>query len=1724
MKTAEHTKFLIKRSAWLLITVFFAVFFLIAVVGSSIANDYSGAINGRLGLSEYVKVTAETDEESDTEYFKSDYYKEDGSYDNEKMRMNSRRVGLQAAVEGSVLLWNNEDALPLKDNAKVSLFGVSYINYVFTGTGSGQMPDHPVDGSLMMALRNNGVQVNPTLNARYLTLATKYVRTTNCGDRDLYTFGINEAPYDEIREAVAQSIDSYGDAAVMTVSRRAGEFVDITERVSEKFIDENNYLDLSETESNLLKQLVSLKEQKKIKKIILVINSANAMQFAHIAKDYKIDACLWAGQGGDSSFVQIADALTAKGDYVLSGRLSDTFVYYNRANPSYANFGDMTFTETAAGVPEGSQKNDVNTNNSKYVVYREGIYVGYRYYETRYEDAVLGRGNAEYPVGTGADGANWQYSKEVAFPFGYGLSYTEFKRGEPVFEDKGDVYEVSMEIENSGVLYDGKDVMQVYLQKPYTEYDVQNGIEKAAVELVGFAKTDKLRAGEKQTLTVTVDKERLKTYDSYGKRTYILEKGDYYLSVGNNAHDALNNILAHKGKSTADSMDYDGDAKRAFKIRIEEDDFEKYAVSSQTEAKITNLFDEADINIYEGTKDQKIAYLSRNDWKNTFPTAVRMKCTDPIMVQDMQYGKSVEVKEGDIMPTYGKVTAAEGELTLAMLMDLEFGDSKWQDLLNQMTVGEQQYLCSYGLSNMAGAESVNAPGAKGNDGPLGFRTDNNELKITFAFPSPVVTASTFNTALLERLGNAYGMEALHIEMDDESGQKHSVAYAPGANIHRSAYAGRNFEYYSEDSFLSGEMLAAQVKGMQNRGLIVMTKHFVLNDQESFRYGITTWANEQSIREIYCLPFEIAVTKSEMNGIMSSFNRIGCTWAGRHKGLLTDLLRGEWGFGGLVQTDSMGGNPLHMYHIDAKAGGLAAGNDLWMAGNGSETYFKGIEENPTVMLAMREACHRILYAQLHSSAMNGTDSSTRIVKVKVWWQHALLGLQIGAGIIFGLLVLVTVFAYVYCSKAWVSMCEKAAAKNSIPPKTKGGAFWRKHKYWIIPVIAVLVVAVILISVLVPIYGTKKTDEPHKPVAHVCSDVCAECGKCLDYECTKPQCADKCEGHIPHKTCAVCDKCIDYHCEEHADKCGTGKPVYTLEAEALSVQTDGVNMKTYTENGITYVGGMNDAPGNSITFFVRADENTVATLAVTVCKRPEETVFTNLVGVEVNGELYSSKATVDSTGTGGDTWTDFIEVRLGCIRLAKGMNTVKFTTLTATWISSYNFDNIKLYSDAAIMSDEDFVHYCPTCGKCMSLDCADHADKCGVSQSHTAYTSDASHAVLTAGVKGNSQINQKDGVWLIEQFNGNVGATAAFEFWADAAGPASLVIGSTRRGFDVRPTSVYDIAVNGEKIKSTAVLKSNGSDEWFTPVGLNLGCVKLKKGKNTVTVTVLYDGDVANNLSYISLLSDREIHIASTVEGRTPTCTAEGLSDGTACADCGKILAQQQPVPVTEHERKLVKTEAQHGVCALPGHPAYWQCGNCHELFSDEEGLHKTTEEEIFGSATHDCAPCTVCGKCTDDACTEPDCLDKCADGGKHRFSAGDAVLGAGTGGIHLGTGDYKGESVPIVEGMNGNDGANMTFTVNVRAGGKVRLIMTSSLIGWDVKFNDSYDVYVNGKRVEVSADLFIPKSADGNNNWTTLVDIDLGEIRLGAGANEIKIVAHGWGCTNLGHIFLETVNE
>lgn len=948
------------------LTSVFGLLTAVMLVATVVANSFASSINGFLDCETY-KLVSTGDGTTDTNYFPS-AFTSDADFDSYQ-----KQICELVEAEGAVLLRNDNGALPLSSGAKVSLFSHSSVDIIYGGTGSGSV-DTSTAPRLKDALEGVGLSVNPVLWDFYDTGAgSGYIRSVTDidGSATKGAYKINEVPWSVYPADVQSSFSSYGDAAVFVLARGGGEGGDLWRTGTDG--ENGDYLALSQEEKGTLAQLGQLKAQGVFQRVIVLINSSNAPHCAFLNNaDYSIDTCLWIGSVGQYGLNAVAGILA--GEINPSGRLVDTFCYDNLSAPAMQNLGDFTFPNAAEmGLTQNDPIKQVNQN---YVVYQEGIYVGYKYYETRYEDTVLGQGNT----------AGYDYGSEVAFPFGFGLSYTSFEYSNFSVAEDGDNFTVSVDVTNTGSTA-GKETIQIYLQKPYTQYDRDNHVEKAAVELVGFGKTAELAPGASETVTVTVPKQLLRAYDAYNAKTYIVEAGDYYLTAARDAHDAANNILAAKGHTTADSiMDADGAAALAECVvfsATQADELSKLVSTAPTGAAIINQFDDTDLNLYENY-DGSVTYLSRGDWTGTFPQPQTIHLTRA-MAEDII--DVFQTESGYEMPLYGQTN----NLMLANLIDKPYDDPDWELLLDQMTFDDQVMLITNSFHNTKVISSIQKPATKETNGPQGI-TDSfiNGSSSGMAFPAETIMAATWNTDIMRQVGECIGEQGL-------KSNTHGV-YGPAANIHRTAYCGRNYEYFSEDGFLSGAMAAPEVAAIEAKGVYVLMKHFALNDQETNRAGVCTWSNEQAIREVYLPAFESATVEANVHGYMTVMNRIGAKWGGAHAGLLTHVLRGEWGFEGFVITDCT----VNSTYTDSLVG-LQGGSDIWDGVKSIEQTDESLYANqndPYVCQLMRQAVHRLLYVQANSSAMNGLDANQRVVEIMTWWQITLIAVDV----VFGLLTL------------------------------------------------------------------------------------------------------------------------------------------------------------------------------------------------------------------------------------------------------------------------------------------------------------------------------------------------------------------------------------------------------------------------------------------------------------------------------------------------------------------------------------------------------------------------------------------------------------------------------------------------------------------------------------------------------------------------------------------------
>ncbi|WP_115727976.1 glycoside hydrolase family 3 N-terminal domain-containing protein [Actinomyces culturomici] len=903
-------------------------------------------------------------------------------YDKDSIKAAEDALDEQIGAEGYVLLKNDDGAMPFDKGTTFSFFSEaskvlgasqSMVSMVTGASGT-------YDG-LNAAFENAGLKVNTTLEDVYLKGACADYNlgpgSVSFGDDE--DFSINECPLDALKSSGA--LDSAKDTVpVFVLKRVAGEGRDMPRSMYNHATSAEDkarsYLEPDSTEREILQYLNDAYDQ-----VVLVVNTASALELDWV-KDYpSITSVLTMPSAGTTGINSFAKIFT--GEINPSARTVDTWAADVAASPAAQNFGDYQYV-------------DANGKLTKYnyVSYEEGIYVGYKYYETRYEDTVLGQGNA----------GDFSYADEVVHPFGSGLSYTTFDWSDYALSWDGDVATATLTVTNTGDRA-GKDVVELYAQSPYTDYDKANGVEKPAVALVGYAKTDELEPGASQTVEVVFNKDQLKSYDAKGAKTYILDAGDYYVTAGRDAHAATNNILAAKGKTVADGMTDEGDAAlvATWTPGNAEVDTTTYATDSATGVAVTNRFDDA---------AGDLAYLTRSDWTGTFPTHdgtpsdqistwgneingtdaegapasyLYTKTADEQLLAKLDStdsGNPVDPATITDAPVYG----ADNGLTLADLRCAAFDDPKWDDLLDELTPADYDVSIARGGYGTEYLESIGKPFSVDADTAAGLIYGGSRGIGGRMFPTPVVVAQTWNQDIASAYGEMIGNESL---IGGANGW-----YAPSMNIHRSAYSGRNGEYFSEDGYLSGVVAAAEVTGAASKGMFATIKHFALNDQENHRgdrvgqYSIATWANEQSIREIYLKPFEMVMKAGTVDlaytscdgstcsrsttsypvaqGVMTGFNRIGATWTGGSYALLTNVVREEWGFNGWILTDNANTGQF----MDA-AQMIAAGGDSKLTYNDQSSMWAFDENNAVDYHYGRIAMHHLLYTIANSHVMNGS---------------------------------------------------------------------------------------------------------------------------------------------------------------------------------------------------------------------------------------------------------------------------------------------------------------------------------------------------------------------------------------------------------------------------------------------------------------------------------------------------------------------------------------------------------------------------------------------------------------------------------------------------------------------------------------------------------------------------------------------------------------------------------
>ena len=831
----------------------------------------------------------------------------------------SKDITTRIEEEGIVLLENKDNTLPLnvEKNAKVNVFGQSSTAIVYGGAGSGAS-DETDNVTLQEGLKQAGFDVNEDLTKFYEDHKTKK-KGQNVFNLKGGDYNINEPAISEYSDKLISDAKKFSDTAVVVFSRNGGEGGDLPMDMASYTGGDagKHYLELQSCEQEMLSMV-----EKNFEHVIVLVNSSNAMELGFL-EDENVDAALWIGGPGSTGCVAVGEVLS--GAINPSGRLVDTYAYDLTTAPAYYNAGDFTYTSNGEDTSE------------HYVEYAEGIYVGYRYYETRYVDNATGKCDED------------AYGKVVQYPFGYGLSYTSFEQKITHHEVKDGKINIEIEVKNTGKVA-GKDVAQVYVTAPYTN----GGIEKSFVELEGFAKTGMLEPGKSEKVTVSFDVEDMAAYDYVEQGCYVLEKGTYEIKLMNNAHDVLDSFTY----DVEDTIVYD----------------ENHARSTDQTAAV-NTFDFA---------AGDMTYVSRSDWEGTLPTArVEKKEATAEILDQLNLDQIIKLyvnpsNEGDKI-----TTGADNGLTLSDMTGVPYDDEKWDKLLDELSVDEMAKLMGYGGFSTVEIASIDKVATIDIDGPAGLNALTSDIS-GVQFPSEVVIGSTYNVELVDEMGQTYAQEA----------NAHGVVglYAPGVNIHRTPFSGRNFEYYSEDPVLNGKLGAAMTRGCNSMGVYCYPKHFALNDQETNRSGVCVWSNEQAMREIYLKAFEIVVKEGNNHGLMSSYNRIGTVWSGGCKELLINVLRGEWGFEGAVATDYANAKLLNADQA------LMAGGDLMLSTTGA-TLSDKVTGSIEGQQKLRQASKNVLYMVVNSRAYTNP--------VEMGFPYWILA-QVALNIVLMLLVVLRIF--------------------------------------------------------------------------------------------------------------------------------------------------------------------------------------------------------------------------------------------------------------------------------------------------------------------------------------------------------------------------------------------------------------------------------------------------------------------------------------------------------------------------------------------------------------------------------------------------------------------------------------------------------------------------------------------------------------------------------------------
>ena len=1001
-----------KRNLWRGLTTLTASLLTVSVAAGPVVDSYRTDIDKFLGTKSSAMVTDSTDEDLYT--YKSDYSS------TTELLESIEDLGERMSEEGTVLLKNENNALPLSKNEtqKLSLLGFSSYYPVQGGDmGSSLTENEGTDADtvdFVEALAAKGFSINEDLQNLYKSLESEFKTEVNMWGNIVEYYHItapatdgvfaSEEPSQETMDSVdsqwKESMDDY-NVMLVTIGRSStenGTYLPGVDGVdASQDLNQTDPLGLSDDERDLINAAVEAKESNG-GKVIVMLNNANAMEIDEIKNNDGVDAILEVGLPGGYGFYGVADILS--GEANPSGHLTDTYAVTNANSPAAQNFGNYEWINA-----------DPTVNINAEEVEAEGIYTGYKYYETRYADTVLGQGNADAVVGS-STGKAWNYDDEVSYPFGYGLSYTTFeqtlKSVDVDLENRTVTAEV--EVKNTGDVA-GKDVVQLYTSVPYTDYDIENKVEKSAVQLLDYEKTDMIEPGESQTVTITADAQDMASWDSTCDNeagttgNWILDNGTYYFTVGNGAHEAVNNVLA------AQDQKVDGNKDNVQTWELGDFDSSSFAVTLNG-TPVENQLQDADLNNW---MEDTVTYLSRNDWEGTWPETYKDLTATNEMISTMADDYSdIEANGDPSSVTFG----ADNGMTLANLKGVDdITDERWDDLMDQITLEECLIRTGLGGTSTKTIESITSPEAIQNDGPNGFNSyplgqyansdDSTGDPCVIAEDDPnrdykmgvmaveTVIGQTFSKQLAEEWGKVIGNYSLWANT--------AIWWGVGTNLHRTPYNARNHEYFSEDAVLTAGQGAAIIEAGHEYGVLIAPKHLAFNDTEINRTGIAEFMTEQAARENELRGVQSCIEDANALAVMTTYNRVGCVTSNAHTGLLLNIVRKEWGFKGLMSEDFIQ-DPTYTKIRMAVHNGVTmtcnTGDNTMAAVEAVWPYWsiENASKSEELLTDLKQAMLYQNYALANSNAMDGMATTTHIEKLNTWYDNLITGLRVGFGVL------------------------------------------------------------------------------------------------------------------------------------------------------------------------------------------------------------------------------------------------------------------------------------------------------------------------------------------------------------------------------------------------------------------------------------------------------------------------------------------------------------------------------------------------------------------------------------------------------------------------------------------------------------------------------------------------------------------------------------------------------